>query len=81
MTITVSAVYEKGVLKLEEPVQLEELARVRVVIEAPAPELPALPEDDPTGWKAIDALRGIVKGAPPDASEKHDKYLYGEAEE
>jgi hypothetical protein len=33
--------------------------------------------DDPTGWKAIDALRGIVKDAPTDVAENHDKYLYG----
>lgn len=26
-------------------------------------------QDDPTGWKAIDELRGIVKGAPADVSE------------
>lgn len=44
----------------------------------PLPPAPKLPNDDPTGWKAIDSLRGIVKNAPPDLSENHDKYLYGE---
>lgn len=29
------------------------------------------------GWKAIDALLGIVKDAHPDMAEYHDKYLYG----
>jgi hypothetical protein len=33
--------------------------------------------DDPTGRKAIDALRGIVKDSPTDVAENHDKYLYG----
>jgi hypothetical protein len=32
-------------------------------------------EHDPMGWKAIDVLRGIVKDAPTDVAENHDKYL------
>ncbi len=32
-------------------------------------------DDDPTGWKAIDSLRGIIKDAPPDMAENHDFYL------
>ena len=75
MTIDVDAVYEDGVLKPERPLALKDKAKVHVTIEAKAEETPAA--DDPTGWKAIDALRGIVKGAPPDVAEKHDKYLYG----
>jgi hypothetical protein len=35
----------------------------------------------PTRGKAIDALRGIVKDAPPDMAENHDKYLYGSPDE
>jgi hypothetical protein len=31
----------------------------------------------PMGWKAIDAHRGIVKGAHSDVAENHDTYLYG----
>ncbi len=37
----------------------------------------AVEDDDPTGWTAIDALRGIVKGAPADMAENHDRYIYG----
>ena len=76
MTIDVDAVYEDGVLKPERPLALKDKARVHVTIEAKGEEAPAV-ADDPTGWKAIDALRGIVKDAPPDMAEKHDKYLYG----
>lgn len=76
MTIDVDAIYEDGVLKPERPLQLAEKAKVHVVIEVKAPAVP-LAADDPTGWKAIDALRGIVKGAPPDVAENHDAYLYG----
>jgi predicted DNA-binding antitoxin AbrB/MazE fold protein len=74
MTITISAVYEGGVLRLEGPLKLEEKARVRVTIEEPMP----LPVDDPTGWKAIDRLMGIGKAVAPDVSEKHDDHLYGD---
>jgi predicted DNA-binding antitoxin AbrB/MazE fold protein len=82
MTIDVDAVYEDGVLKPERPLALKEKARVRVTIEAKAEEaLPVRDDDDPTGWKAIDALRGIVKNAPPDVAENHDKYLYGSPDE
>ena len=82
MTIDVDAVYEDGVLKPERPLALKEKAKVHVTIEAKAEETaPAKDDDDPTGWKAIDALRGIVKGAPPDVAENHDKYLYGDPDE
>ncbi len=82
MTIDVDAVYEDSVLKPERPLALKEKAKVHVTIEAKAEEVPAAKDDDdPTGWKAIDALRGIVKGAPPDTAENHDKYLYGGPDE
>ena len=82
MTIDVDAVYEDGVLKPEHPLALKEKSKVHVTIEAQTEEA-GLPKDadDPTGWKAIDALRGIVKDAPPDMAENHDKYLYGTADE
>jgi predicted DNA-binding antitoxin AbrB/MazE fold protein len=69
---TVKAVYENGVFKPTEPVSLEEHAEVEVVI----PNRPVRTPDDPTGWKAIDSVIGILKGTPPDVSEKHDDYIY-----
>lgn len=80
MTTAVKAVYENGVFKPEEPVALADKAKVRLIIETP-PEAAQQDDDDPTGWKAIDALRGIVKGAPPDMAENHDRYLYGRPDE
>jgi predicted DNA-binding antitoxin AbrB/MazE fold protein len=77
MTTAVKAIYEDGVFKPKEPVELEERTEVEVLI--PTQAKPN--EDDPTGWKAIDELRGIVKGAPADVSEKHDRYLYGDTPE
>jgi predicted DNA-binding antitoxin AbrB/MazE fold protein len=72
MGATVKAVYEDGVFKPTEPVSLEEHAEVEVMISTRPPRDPA----DPTGWKAIDSLIGILKGTPPDASENHDAYIY-----
>jgi predicted DNA-binding antitoxin AbrB/MazE fold protein len=72
MSTTVKAIYENGVFKPKEPVSLEEHAEVEVVIPTRQPRDP----DDPTGWKAIDSLIGILKGTPPDVSENHDAYLY-----
>lgn len=79
MTIDVDAVYEDGVLKPERPLALKDRAKVHVTIEAKAEEAPGT--DDLAVWEAIDALRGIVKGAPADMAEKHDKYLYGGPDE
>ncbi len=41
ITKTIAATYEKGVLKLDEPVDLATRSRVRVKIEIPEPERPA----------------------------------------
>lgn len=71
MTTAVKAIYEDGVFKPKEPVQLEEHAEVEVLI----PTRPKRDPDDPTGWKAIDRLMGIGKAVAPDVSEKHDDYL------
>ena len=70
---TVKAIYEDGVFKPKEPVDLEEKAEVEVILPAPR-----LTEDDPTGWKAIDRLVGSARSGISDISEKHDEYLYGD---
>jgi predicted DNA-binding antitoxin AbrB/MazE fold protein len=75
MTITVAAVYEGGgVLKLERPIDLEDNAKVNVIIEAAAPA----EDDDPTGWKAARELIGSITEEPAvsDASVNHDRYIY-----
>ena len=77
MSTAVKAVYEDGVFKPKEPVHLQEKTEVEVLIPGEARG----DDDDPTGWKAIDSLRGCIKGAPPDMAESHDKYLYGDPDE
>jgi hypothetical protein len=77
VTVAVGAVYENGVLKLDQPVGLKEHAKVRVVIETPPADSDAA-DGDPTGWKAARRFIGLWKDAPAGEriAEEHDKYLY-----
>ena len=70
--MTVKAIYENGVFKPREPVHLAERTEVEVLIpDTTSPDL-----DDPTGWKAAEALIGFIDDAPADMAEHHDQYLY-----
>jgi hypothetical protein len=73
MTTAVKAVYENGVFKPKEPVDLQEKTEVEVLIPTAAPA-----EDDPTGWKAMRAFIGLAgeSGGSGRASEEHDKIVY-----
>ena len=70
--MTVKAIYENGVFKPREPVHLAERTEVEVLI----PDTTSPDVDDPTGWKAAEALIGFIKDAPADMAEQHH-YLYG----
>jgi predicted DNA-binding antitoxin AbrB/MazE fold protein len=76
MTVTVEAVYEDGVLKLEKPVGLKEHAKVRVIIEQETET--TTDNDDPTGWKTARRFIGLWKDAPAGEpiAEQHDQHLY-----
>lgn len=69
--MTVRAIYENGVFKPQEPVHLAERTEVEVLIPATIP----IDADDPTGWKAAEALIGFIDDAPPDMAERHDQWL------
>lgn len=71
--MTVKAIYQNGVFKPREPVDLEEETEVEVLI----PSRGRSDADDPTGWKAAEALIGFIDDAPPDMAEHHDRHLYG----
>lgn len=73
MTTAVKAIYEDGVFKPMEPLELREKTEVEVLIPSPV----HADDDDPTGWKAAEELIGFIKDAPPDMAENHDFYLYG----
>lgn len=73
MAQTVEAVYEKGILRLKEPVSLEDGETVEILVLPRAKRRPAeiLAE--------IAALPGTGKDdGARDVSENHDRYLYGE---
>ena len=74
MTITMSAVYENGILRLDAPLNIQEKATVRVTIEEPAPAA----TDDPTGWETAERFIGMWKGAPENEpiARDHDKHIY-----
>ena len=74
MTITMSAVYENGTLRLAAPLNIQERATVQVTIEEPA----LAATDDPTGWKTAERFIGLWKGAPENEpiAREHDKHIY-----
>jgi len=74
MTTAVKAIYEGGVFKPLEPLQLDELTQVEVLI----PWATAADEEAPVASSAIDDLIGFIRDAPPDMAEHHDRYLYGQ---
>jgi hypothetical protein len=73
VTTAIKAVYEDGVLKPKEPLELAEHSEVEVLVFAGSA---AAHSDDPTGWKTWASLIGCVKDGPADGSERHDDYLY-----
>ena len=73
MGTAIRAIYEDGVFKPEEPVQLADKARVRLVVEpAPGP-------GPSSSWQAWQDIIGIADDpdGPTDVAENHDHYLYG----
>ncbi len=71
---------QNGGIVLEQPVTLPEGSRVQCVIVV-VDEHDALLAA-PAEGRYADLLKyaGIVKGTPPDASQNHDRYLYGDAQ-
>jgi predicted DNA-binding antitoxin AbrB/MazE fold protein len=65
----VKAIYENGVFKPQEPVHLADRTEVEVSATIP------IDADDQTGWKAAEALIGLIDYAPPDMAERHDQWL------
>ena len=73
MTTAVKAIYEDGVFKPREPVQLEERTEVEVLIPTTRPA-----EGDPTGWKAMREFIGLAgeTAGGVNASVDHDAIIY-----
>jgi predicted DNA-binding antitoxin AbrB/MazE fold protein len=65
MPITIEAVYENGVLKPKQPLELTEGTEVRLSVS------PIAEDHDPLG-----AVIGIGDGVP-DGADDNEKYIYG----
>lgn len=72
MTTAVKAIYEGGVFRPTETVELEERTEVEVLL--PTAEVAG---GGPSDWQAIEELIGFIQDAPTDMAEHHDRYLYG----
>jgi predicted DNA-binding antitoxin AbrB/MazE fold protein len=66
MSTIIKATYTDGVLKLREPLALDEGAEVELILKSP------LPDDDP-----LDAVIGIGESGRTDGADNHDHYIYG----
>jgi predicted DNA-binding antitoxin AbrB/MazE fold protein len=71
MTTAVKAIYEDGVFKPIEPLQLDEFTQVDVLI--PCPSVPC--GENPAGLRTMDDMIGFIRNAPADMAERHDTYL------
>ena len=70
MTKAVRAIYEDGVFKPLEPIQLDELTKVEVLV----PLATTAKEKNPEAFSAWDDLIGFIRDAPADMAEHHDRY-------
>ena len=72
MTITVEAIYENGVLKLEKPLPLKEHEKVTVTVEERQPSL---------AERIVARARALppetLAALPDDLAAQHYHYLYG----
>lgn len=76
-SFTIRAIYEGGVLKPSEPLDLPEGSEVVLVVR----RLDAVTaDDDPSGWQTMRKIIGMWRDAPPGEpiARDHDRYLYGE---
>jgi predicted DNA-binding antitoxin AbrB/MazE fold protein len=71
MSQTIAAVFDKGVLHPEEPLELEEGTRVKITIEIVSPAKINKPQS------FLQTARSLQLEGPSDWSENLDHYLYG----
>ena len=78
MMTNVKAIYEQGVLRLAEPIELEEGAEVNVIVITPEPENSKQTVEDHS-WNALTELVNecAIDTGVTDLAHQHDHYLYG----
>ena len=71
MATGIKAIYENGVFKPTEPVQLKDKTEVEVFV----PRSPSTGQS--SGWAAWESFSGAWSDAPSDdIAERHDEHLY-----
>ena len=79
-TMVVHAIYENGVFRPTEPVELPENSRVELLIQRQPPADSRAPTTAPlAGLAAIAAAHPENPDLPVDLAAQHDHYLYGTA--
>jgi predicted DNA-binding antitoxin AbrB/MazE fold protein len=80
MTTNLKAIYENGVLRLEEPLSLPEGTQVDVTVTSPEEDNgePSQRMED-RSWDALTQLltECAIDTGVPDLASQHDHYLYG----
>jgi len=83
MTQHLKAIYEDGVFRPLEPVQLAEHQEVTLLLETPEEARPRADADRPIWEVAAELVRdipdGVLNALPTDGAAQHDHYLYGAA--
>ncbi len=80
MTTNLKAIYENGVLRLEQPLAVPEGAEVEVTVSlSDADNGKPLPETDDQAWDALTQLLNecAIDTGVSDLAHQHDHYLYG----
>ena len=83
MTQRLKAIYEGGVFRPLEPVQLAEHQEVTLLLETPDETRPRTGADRPiwefTAELVRDIPEDVLNALPTDGAAQHDHYLYGAA--
>lgn len=80
MTTNLKAIYENGVLRLQEPLPLPEGAEVDVSVSLTEPENGKhVRESEANSWDALAQLLNecAIDTGVSDLAQEHDHYLYG----
>jgi predicted DNA-binding antitoxin AbrB/MazE fold protein len=81
MTRHLKAIYEGGVFRPLEPVEIAEHQEVSLLVEIPDEQPPDAEADMPIWEYAAQLMRDIpenqLKALPTDGASQHDHYLYG----
>jgi predicted DNA-binding antitoxin AbrB/MazE fold protein len=79
MTTKLKAIYENGVLRLEQPLSLPDGTQVDVTVSQDEEDRERSAGMDDQSWDALTQLLAecSIDTGIPDFARKHDRYLYG----